>query len=455
MYDTLASSAEVVAGVLGIAVTVVAIIVELAANRYNHRITTMFIGDPVNIGTLSFFVVTAIACLWVSALSSADGDPLLHWTVMGMITLSLLGLLPYFFYVFTFISPLAVIRRIRQKAKRAINACRRRYARKRRIEVARTIDELMDVIRSVVSHGDRDIAMAAISALEELLKTYRGVRHEMPAEWFPMDFDIRRDPDYISLEQPAIDEIDHNRHWLEYKIFKQYQSTMVLCVGEMRELANLIGICTRRIAVEFGSNDPALMELSIRAMNSYLRIAINARELRTSYYLLSQYRMIAEQLLEWRRPAEVEEIARWFKTYGELARTSGQTFLQEVCAFDLVQLLERAWEREQQAVDELLSCLLQLDREASTEEQVSSLLGVRRAQIRAAAFLLEVGDKARARRVMDDLKGEDFARIARLVYSLRQENRSQFWELTPRGVNFFYMRPELRVHLDAILTGVQ
>lgn len=455
MYETLANSAEVVAGVLGIAVTVVAIIVELAANRYNHRITTMFIGDPVNIGTLSFFVATAIACIWVSALSSPDGSAALHASVLGMITVSLLVLLPYFYYVFHFISPLNVIRRIRIKALRGIAACRRRHHRKRRVAVAHTIDELMDVIRSVVSQGDRDIAMAAIGALEELVRTYRGMRADMPDAWFPVDHDIRRDPDYISLEQPAIDEIDRSQQWLEYKIFKQYQSTMVLCVGEMRELANLIGICTRRIAVEFGANDPALMELSIRAMNSYLRIAINARELRTSYYLLSQYRMIAERLLDWDRVSEVEEIARWFKTYGELARTGGQPFLQEVCAFDLVQLVEQAWEKQSAAVDELLSCLLQLDREASTEEQVSSLLGVRRAQIQAAAFLLHVGDEVRARRVMDDLKGEDFARIARLVFSLRQERRDQFWELTPRGVNFFYMRPELRPYLDAILTGVQ
>ena len=35
----LAGSAQVVAGVLAILITVVAIVVELAANRYTHRIT--------------------------------------------------------------------------------------------------------------------------------------------------------------------------------------------------------------------------------------------------------------------------------------------------------------------------------------------------------------------------------------------------------------------------------
>ena len=70
MYEALTNSAEIVAGVLGIAVTVVAIIVELAATRYNHRITDLFIREPVNVLVLSFFVATTLMCVWVSAVSS-------------------------------------------------------------------------------------------------------------------------------------------------------------------------------------------------------------------------------------------------------------------------------------------------------------------------------------------------------------------------------------------------
>ena len=46
--STLTSVAEVTVGVLGIAITVVAIIVELAANRYTPRISELFVRDPVN-----------------------------------------------------------------------------------------------------------------------------------------------------------------------------------------------------------------------------------------------------------------------------------------------------------------------------------------------------------------------------------------------------------------------
>lgn len=65
--DTLSNAAEVVAGVLAIAITVVAIVVQLAATRYTHRITSMFVREPVNVSVISFFVLTTIQCVWVSA----------------------------------------------------------------------------------------------------------------------------------------------------------------------------------------------------------------------------------------------------------------------------------------------------------------------------------------------------------------------------------------------------
>ena len=66
-FDTLASAAEVVAAVLAIAITVVAIVVELAANRYSHQITRLFLREPVNVIVLGIFVVTAVQCVWIAA----------------------------------------------------------------------------------------------------------------------------------------------------------------------------------------------------------------------------------------------------------------------------------------------------------------------------------------------------------------------------------------------------
>src|SRR5262245_49089033 len=53
---TLATAAQIVAGVLGIAITVVAIIVQLAATRSGNQITEMFFNEPINSVIMCLFV---------------------------------------------------------------------------------------------------------------------------------------------------------------------------------------------------------------------------------------------------------------------------------------------------------------------------------------------------------------------------------------------------------------
>lgn len=71
--NTLSSAGEVVAAVLAIALTVVAIIVELASNRYTHRVTELFVAEPVNFLVTGLFVITAVQALWVTL--AIDASP--------------------------------------------------------------------------------------------------------------------------------------------------------------------------------------------------------------------------------------------------------------------------------------------------------------------------------------------------------------------------------------------
>ena len=69
MLEAVNVSAEVVAAILGISITVVAIIVQLAATRYNHHITEMFVREPINVvvqacqGNSAFFHVSQLGSL--------------------------------------------------------------------------------------------------------------------------------------------------------------------------------------------------------------------------------------------------------------------------------------------------------------------------------------------------------------------------------------------------------
>ncbi|MCZ6656908.1 MAG: DUF2254 domain-containing protein [Gammaproteobacteria bacterium] len=450
MYEALADSAEIVAGVLGIAVTVVAIIVELAATRYNHRITDLFIREPVNVLVLSFFVATTLMCIWVSAVSNPADSSWLHSLTMIMITVALLILLPYFAYVFSFISPINVIKRISAGANARIRAFAKSADASQRLRAAEAIDEVQDVMRSAIDTGDRDIAMNCVETLTKLLIEYQRHREILPEPWYDMDATAAADPDFVSLEPSALQHIAETKSWFEYKVLSQFHSTVGSCIPNLREVANLISIKTRLLAIEVAEPGSALLDLCLIAFNSYLRTTIVARDPRTAYYILSQYRMVAEELAQKADTDRVATIARRFQFYGQLGFNTGQPFLLEVCAFDLVQLLDSCIDNAKGSIDCLLDALLELDREIRSETQEASLTGVRRAQLHAAAILLEAGDEARADRVIADLMTENQTRINRIISQLQEEGDRQYWELTPRGINFSYLEPERRSFLETI-----
>src|SRR5579871_3009982 len=117
LQNALGNMAQVVAAILGIVITVVSIVVQLAATRYTPRIADMFFRDRTNLGVLGFFVVACINAVWVSI--SVDHDFLPRVSIvftMILVTASLLLMVPYFAYVFDFLDPDKIVRRLQQQA---------------------------------------------------------------------------------------------------------------------------------------------------------------------------------------------------------------------------------------------------------------------------------------------------------------------------------------------------
>jgi hypothetical protein len=450
--ERIVGAAQVVAGVLAILITVVAIVVELAANRYTHRITQLYIREPVNVLVLGFYVLTTAYCLWLSATPppapDAAGRPYAGFLVaMGLVTGSLMILLPYFGYLFQFVSPLGVIERIRRQAIAAVARGAREGSAEPRREVIGAVEELEDVARSAREHSDRGIALAAIDALEEVLRAYRPLKPALPPAWFEIDGALARDPDFVSMAPSVVEELRRDRVWLETKVFRQYLALFAESLGSARDLSNLIALNTREFAVEALAGEAALVRLALRFFNSYLRAATNARDPRTAYYVLHQYRLVAEAALAEKRPEVALEVAGHLRYYGQLGYTQGQPFLLEVVAYDVALLVERAVETNDPAAESLLDLFLQVDRESASPEQEERLRGVRRAQVQLATFLLARGDEASARRVFEDLAGERPALLAAVRAELESEEQPLYWEFNDRGVNFSYLPPERRALL--------
>ncbi len=448
--DAISSAAEVVAGVLAIAITVVAIVVELAANRYTPKLTNLFLRHPTNAIVLGFFVLTAIECVWVSAtLGGAVPEGALFpyaslALCIAMVTLCLLALLPYFAFVFAFLSPRSVVRRIQRQALRCVGRARLRHRPGLRREVVDAIEELVDIGRSAREHSDLGIATESVNALRDLVLAYEELRDELGAEWFDIPEVLEHDPDFVSMDPAAHAEIVEQRLWLEVKVLRRYYSLFTESLGRAREISHLIALDTMRIGACAAIGRRPLLDLCVRFFNSYLRAAINSRDLRTAYYVLHQYRSLAEEALKAGLDDAAIEISGHFRYYGQLGYEEGQPFLLEVAAYDLAHLVEVALTEAPASADPLLDVFLRLDQESESPEQETRLRGVRRAQVQLATLFLLRGDVPRARRIFQDMRNERRERLSSVREELLSETRPQYREFTDRGVNFSYLSPERR-----------
>lgn len=447
--ETLANAGEVVAAVLGIAITVVAIIVELAATRYTHRITELFVAEPTNFFVMGFFVITALQAVFTAlTFDAAHGHIPYVGIFVSMVMLAgcLLILLPYFAFVFAFLSPIQIVDRIRQATLARVGKDGNVAARK--AEAVRGVEQLADVGLNAMEHKDKGVSMASVDALQAMVLDYQEVRKELPDEWFRVEGDLAHNPDFVSMSPDVLAAVTRRRMWFEMKVLRKYQTLYNEALNRMRDINYLIAINTRHIAeAALEAGNDVLFELVVKFFNTYLRATINAKDVRTAYNVLNQYRLLAERALEYDDGSRAIEVARYFKYYGLVSFNSKLPFILETVAYDLCSLNEMAFDNESPASRELLKIFLQVDKESESEVQETSLRGVRKAQVKLATHYLVEGDEGRAREVFRDMERERQERLASIRDELLNVESSEFWEISDRGVNFDYLEPARKEQL--------
>jgi len=447
--NTLSNAGEIVAAVLAIAITVVAIVVELAANRYTHRITELFVGTPINFFVMGFFVVTALQSLWVTLIFDYDPAtgtgfvPHVGITVsMIMLACCLLILLPYFGFVFAFLNPVQIVQRIQRQTLRIVKRHRGGVARVQQ-EAVRGVEQLADVGLNAMENKDKGVSMASVESLQDLVIEYQDVRESLRDEWFRVEGELAHNPDFVSMSPEVLEDVSRRKIWFEMKVMRQYQTIYTEALNRMRDINYLIAISTRRIAeAAIRTKKSQLLDLSLKFFNTYLRATINARDVRTAYNVLNQYRLLAESSLDFEGGTRAIEIARYFKYYGLTSYNANLPFILETVAYDLCSLNELAFDRGSHARRDLLRIFLEVDKESEGEVQENALRGVRKAQVKLATYYLLKDDEKLARQVFRDMHAESPSRLASIRDELLNVRSAEFWEVSDRGVNFDYLSPE-------------
>jgi hypothetical protein len=163
--------------------------------------------------------------------------------------------------------------------------------------------------------------------------------------------------------------------------------------------------------------------------------------------VLNQYRKLVEFMLAHGNHKAALDGVRHMKYYGLVSFEMGLHFVTETVAYDMSALAQLANELNSPAEAETLKEFLELDRAPFVRGQEMALLGVRKAQVKLAAYYLSSGQETRAKAIAHDMRDEPPIRLQAIYNQLGAVESKEFWEIIDRGRNFEYMPPKQRACL--------
>jgi hypothetical protein len=447
--DAISSLAGNIAAIFGLVITVVSIIVQLSADRF-AGVTSMFFRDRLNLSVMAYYLVACVYAVWLSVSLQHDYVPraVLVW-MLGMTTFGILLMAPYFGYVFWFLEPRTITSRIQKDAvsaaaKGAVDA-RKETCFAAQAAILKAMEELTDITSNSISGKDKIIASGSVDALKDFALEYLKVKPRATRDWLTIGPEIRGNPDFVAMDPESLGELVERRTWVEWKVMRQYLGIYNEALTTMRDICYLIAIDTRYIGeAAVRAQDREVVELVFRFMNSYLRSTLNARDVRTAYNVLNQYRLFLEGLVRSGNGSAALQGVKYMKYYGHVSFDMTLTFVTETVAYDVATVIELANQQKAKEERAMLEEFLDLDQPLLARSQEKGLLGVRKAQVKLASFYLLTGQEKKARTICKDMEGEPRERLLAIRKQLESVTSKDFWEIIDRGRNFEFMPAEQR-----------
>ena len=221
---------------------------------------------------------------------------------------------------------------------------------------------------------------------------------------------------------------------------RQYLGIYNEALVTMRDINYLVAIDTRYIGEAAAvAKDAELIQLVYRFMNSYLRAALErARRAHRLQHPEPVPPAGRGDAAPRQRRAPPSRACGTCSYYGHVSFDMKLTFVTETVAYDVSTLCQVANELRLPEEDEMLRMFLELDRPLRVSSQETALLGVRKAQVKLAAYYLSQGTEDKARLIAKDMESEP---PSGCVDSPRARERHQQGFLGNHR-----SRPQLRVH---------
>src|SRR5262249_17025343 len=158
----------------------------------------------------------------------------------------LLLLLPYFAFVFAFLNPIEIVRRIKSHTMRTVQS-RKPSVGFIQEEAVRGVEQLADVALNAMDHKDKGISMAGVDALAAMAIDYQAFCDDLPPPWFRIEAALALNSDFVSMTPEAIATVTDHRVWFELKILREYQTIYSEALNRVRDVNYLVAINSRRL----------------------------------------------------------------------------------------------------------------------------------------------------------------------------------------------------------------
>lgn len=437
--SAIGSFIELLAAILGLMITVVAIVLQLAAQRYGTRLIDLFLADKVNRLYFILMVSSLSYAIILTYVIKQEFYPAFGVQILLFLTLLEIALLgPYFLFVFKFLTPTNLLSAIQENSRNSIaNATERKnypQLKKYQNEVAVSFEQVTDTALSATSQMDRNLGLMAINQIREMLLDYLLHKQALPKLWFLVSQDK-----FIGISSEFYEEFCEKRLWVEAKAFMDLELIYRSCINNMSDAISAIAYNTRIIGeAAIKTKDDELLEMAVKFYNTFIRVSINAKNIRAIFNLFYQYRLLTESIFEYDTKLSAKILGH-FLYYGETCLQQGLGFVLLTAAFDLGGLVATAYDKKLKNIKELLLIFMALEDKVDRKKDMVWYSGVRTAQLILVSYLLSKGDTELIPIVVEDLKKESLKQLIKWRDGLLMIEDRKFWEFTDRGYRFEYM----------------
>jgi hypothetical protein len=296
---------EVVFAIVGIALSIVSLILQLSATRYSPFVVELFFRDKVSSFTLHFFVGTAVFCVWINCL--------LGWTELGFlprfsclamiiaVSAASLTIIPFFKYVFAFISPKTQIDIMVSEALSAALEPKKGTIINRQTKVLDSVQHLSEYALSAVHQKDAAIAFHSVSNMG--LIVLEVMRHKGSSALTKDLFAAFRETDE-TLSMPAFENVNSKSreevyaNWLLWMVLFELNSLFTEANKTLQDACQQITSAVLAIGVEgVTQHDLHTIRLVMKFFNTFMRTGVNGGNIKLCCRVLNHYRKLVEAMM--------------------------------------------------------------------------------------------------------------------------------------------------------------